>query len=236
MRTVDYFKYKWDILFIFDACRVDAFEKLVESKKIKGKVEIVNSGAVATPFWYALHWNEPRKVHLVSSNPHPFTKTSRFAHKNFLSATRAWKADRVDPAYTLKVFWEKYKEGKWLIHIMPPHLPYIGEKGSKFMEKFEGEQRKTGVSFYKGIEAYGRQNNAWDELKGYYQESLEKAFDIVKPDLDKMLAKGLKVIITADHAELIGEYGIYDHNDKRAEGLRELLMTVPLLEYEGTDN
>jgi len=235
MKTVDYFKYDWDILFIFDACRVGAFEKLMKSKKLRGKMEVVNSGAVATPFWYALHWAEPRKVHLVSSNPHPFIKTSRFAHKNFLSATRAWKSDRVDPRHTLDVFWKKYTEGKWLVHIMPPHLPYIGEKGAKFMEKFEGEQRKTGVSFYRGIETYGRENG-WEELKGYYQESLEKAFDIVKPDLDKMRAKGLKVIITSDHSELIGEQNIYDHNDKRGEGLRELLTTVPLLKYEGTDS
>lgn len=52
----------------------------------------------------------------------------------------------------------------------------------------------------------------WMGLKKAYQENLELVLKSVKELLDKIPSG--KIIITADHGEFLGEYGLYEHPDK----------------------
>lgn len=230
MRKINYLKENWDYLLVLDACRFDIFSKVIADKPWEGKLEKVNSRVTFTKDWYRKHWTKPNDIHLITANPHPFLEGSGPASKNFKSATAAWQEDEVDPRVTLNFFKKIKKPGeKYLIHFIPPHLPFVGKKGKKLFKKL-GIKSMATPDVYKKVVSYGRQGN-WDELKECYRENLELVLDVIK-DNWSLFADG-KAIFTSDHGELLGEWGIYGHPPSRImRHRRRILQTVPWFEIQ----
>lgn len=212
-------KEEWDYLIVLDACRYDFFE---EVNQIEGELSKRTSVAATTPEWLENTFSDYYEdIVYVSANPH-------------VSDTRM--GSTLNPEdyfsdYYLPFLREDCKEfgvtipecvsedarkavsnnpdKKVVIHYMQPHAPYIGSK------KLDGslyELYSDGVS---------RQ-----ELREAYRTNLERVLTEVQ---DLIADLEGKVVVTADHGEMLGEKGVYAHG--RGLYLKEL-VEVPWLEIE----
>lgn len=238
MRFEDYLDYDWKTLLILDAFRFDVFEKVfdwgVDYKK-------ANTGVNYTQLWYRKYWNDQVPVDLISSNPQPWNGKSAHskggAEQFFNMAQVAWDDDTwVDLEHTIEVYKDKVRDGtRTLLHTMPPHLPWIGEKGIELMSRLDivyddrVKNREVGTSIYKIIEKYGREGH-WEEVRDCYAESAKRALDIVRDNLG-VFKKPL--IITSDHGELMGEVSDkYDHPSQCHDFEAQVLYQVPWVRME----
>ena len=238
---MNYLKEDWKYLIILDALRADCFADVFEdywlefmAKRFdRGRVRPLKLGVTCTAHWYKKYWSEPNDVVLISANPQPFWEGSGYAAKNFKKAFQAWDGARVDPEVTLHYFKEKKDKGdRFLIHFVPPHLPFIGKRGKKLMKEMERDWHKPAIGreMYEMVQAYGRKDpDNWGILKNCYLEGVDIMVRFLVDNLD-VFSDG-KVVITSDHGELIGEGDMYDHPSKvKDRELEKILETVPYYE------
>ena len=213
----------WETLIILDACRHDKFKEVVEEKNILGKLEPCLSPAQHTADWYLYYWGRKKTqdIVLISAQIVPWVSDwTNGVWQNFYRAIHTWKHGTDFPS--IKATMDEaekqrlvFPDKKLLIHLIPPHLPFIGPKGVAFTQSKFGSKPQM-YSQYSLIQKYGRQHG-WEEIQFYYKESIETA-------MSRVLAyKWLKnAVITADHGELIGEGGFYNHGRylKSCEALR----------------
>ena len=218
----------WEVIVLLDACRWDVFEQV---NYLPGNLQKVNSGAFNTSTWYKNHWNKDtaKNTVLISAQPMAFWIK---AHKVFDNAilVKADDSSWMHPRLTIdKALEMDGINQRLLVHLIPPHLPYQGQKGKKFLDRIgaskEGEELwdvKFGENnIQKRVENYGRKHD-WDELKEYYKENIEFAL----PEVETYIRHTTrKVIVTSDHGDLIGEDNLYGHSQ-----YRPLLTEVPWLE------
>ena len=211
------YKKDWDILIILDACRFDSFSKVVKQTNIKGELIPVDCHVVMTQKWYERNWNTYNdNIVLITSHPYPYEREyykKFYEFYNFFSAKEKWKTTEA----CLKKLVEIQDNKKFLVHLVPPHLPFLGKKGIKFMAKL-GIPLTGRPTMYRHVNKWASKNG-FEELKKYYEENILYALKIIEKYLHKI--KG-KVVISGDHGELIGEKGVYYHHHKHNK-----IFTVP---------
>lgn len=221
----------WDVLLILDACRFGAFKDVVENFPFRGQLTSIDSGATCTYEWYNRHWYNPGDVALISASPIPFSTLTDFIHHKFPTSIQAWDGPLSSPERTLDYYAEYRKEnplGKVLLHMMPPHLPFIGTEGSKFLAGLVGK-KNVSLGVYTQVDKWGKENG-FPELYRLYKESLR---DVLLLILENMkLFQGKRLAISSDHGELIGENMSYDHPANFQGRSRPVLTTVPWFEVD----
>lgn len=226
---------KWKTMIVLDACRYDIFKEI---NNINGSLFRVNSESHQTSTWYENHWTKNFNEDTILVSAHPMMWWTDI-HKSFFKAiyvdsdnnNKDWK----DPFYTFEKALEirgDYFDKKLLIHLIPPHLPFRGVEGKKFNEKIGYFDDIAWLKKYDGgkdilelVNKYGQSSkDNWLELRKYYMENLQISIDGINRYLS---INNKKVVITADHGELIGEFNTYGHRYHK-DGL-QLLKTVPWL-------
>jgi hypothetical protein len=246
--------YQKGYLVVLDACRYDVFAEIAQ-ERYGCKPLKLDTRCHCTAWWYRKYWRPHRNdVHLISANPVPFNEHSGWnSYRHFKSATwadfasaRARAAaggvlerlslggvNMFDPVIVLEVFAAIKQPGEqYLLHLIPPHLPFQGEKGRALFERLGLALVET-RHIYKAIQDHGRAGN-WDEVRECYKENIEYALDALERYAH--LFRDGRLVITADHAELIGdpsfdENGLYRH--AKYVNVPDLWMTqrtVPWLE------
>ena len=244
----------WRYLIVIDACRYDTFGDIVEERELQGELLKCHTGSHKTSWWYRRYWSrEDCDVHLISSNPVPFSsaggwnayqrfKTSTWADpeskrlspevREIVEGSLAAGVNLFDPLIPLTVFEEVKRHGeRYLIHLMPPHLPFLGEKGVALLNRLGVEIGRT-ADIYAAVQEYARGDN-WDEVRECYKENIEFALGRIG-EFSHLLDDG-GVVITADHGELTGEkrdgLGIYRHaRHNKIPELFDVMQTVPWFE------
>lgn len=200
-------RHPWDILIVLDACRYDYFCDSLFNTKLSGTLFKADSNSKNTEEWYYENWSEKHvDIILISANPH--SKLSK-CQGNFYKAVEVWNEDNwvyPEPALDVLIDLQEEYDKRFIVHLIPPHLPFIGIEGKDFLENLGVYGNKYNV--YRKVEHYGR-NNGWDKIINCYKESIVETLNRIEKYLPKM--KG-KVIITADHGEMIGEDNRYGHN------------------------
>jgi hypothetical protein len=102
------------------------------------------------------------------------------------------------------------KDGRIIVHYMQPHEPFIsapdlGGKSSK--ERIAGEE--VDESFHSVWDRLEHGDLSEEKLWKHYKENLEHVLDDVEILLNNIDAD--KVVITSDHGNAIGEWGVYGH-------------------------
>ena len=249
----------WQYLIVLDACRWDTLAEI--SWRRYGRMPLkADTECHLTPWWYRRYWSHiDTDAHLISANPVPFFPHDGWnADKRFKTAiwadpagsdvkarpelTAIWEdvqsngGSIFEPELALRIFEETKIPGeRYLIHLVPPHLPFLGQQGRALFGHL-GLSIHGDRFIYKDIQDYGRAGH-WDELRECYEENIEYALDALER-FGHLFADG-KAIITADHAELVGEpsfdeNGIYRHaRYKDVPDLFLVLRTVPWVEWEG---
>lgn len=204
---------EWDYLIILDACRYDFFKKY---NFIKGKLERKVSMGSSTPEWFRKNFE--RKVDdvvYVTANPY----ISRWIEEGkllqrFFYMEHLWQyewdeelnsvhPDRVvENVLRLK---EKYPDKRMIIHFLQPHTPFIGETRIPPDGRVSVERRRKA-----------------------YKDNLILVLKSVKKLIDNLCGK---IIVTADHGECLGEWGLWKHPDN--VHVKELIVIPWLIINKG---
>lgn len=206
----------WDALIILDACRNDLFAEIAPAVlPIHGKLNTISSVASCTPNWIQRTFserpdNELQKIGYISANP----------YSGLLPESIAFREDVWDYAWdrgvgtvqpravtdaAIKINRNRNFE-KLIVHYLQPHAPFITNPTlSQDAQHFDIDEREGG--------------GTWDQVQAGVIPS-SKCIKAYKSDLQlvsqevKLLLENIdaeRTIVTADHGECFGEYGIYGH-------------------------
>ncbi|WP_411968549.1 hypothetical protein [Haloferax sp. YSSS75] len=121
---------------------------------------------------------------------------------------------------------EKFPNKKFIIHIMPPHWPYLGEIGKEAFGDDDSPMWQEWTA--------GRHHGDEETVKRAYRENMDIALEYVAdliPELDG------RTVLTADHGELLGDtiWPIpipgYGHPELHIPGL----VQVPWMVWDSSD-
>lgn len=207
----------WDILIVLDRCRYDLFE---EANTIGGSLSSVISPASCTRLWLIENFPDtfPETV-LVSANPQTQMHgvEGKFHHCERLYRS-CWDdnlrsvspAPAIDRAIEVS---EEYPHKRLLIHLVQPHFPFIGKIGRQITQRGFTDAGRQGEK-NDGSEA----PHVWERLKrgevdeetvwNAYRENFQLALSEVSRLLTEVDGKS---ILTSDHGNAVGEWGVYGH-------------------------
>lgn len=219
---------QWQTMIILDACRFDVFERCVKETTLTGSLHVVDSDVIHTEEWYYRNWQNPAPdVVLVSGHPKPW---QIYLHHSFYRAVACYMLASFPapgPVLDEAVKAAAICPGKrLLVHLVPPHLPFVGKQGAKWLAQYDWGMIDTPLDkgsqqVYTIVRDYGKANG-WDDLRAYYAEGLLCALGQIERVINDLPAP---VIITADHGEMIGEDGKYRHSARHPA-----IQTVPWME------
>lgn len=239
--------HQWDALILLDACRYDLFcEVAPEYNFLPDNPRAVYSAASMSEEWLERHTRpefQPamKQTALISGNAFPYLSDTvdpdEWAHVDNL-VTHQWDEDhgivlaRSVTDATVD-FWRNRRQAaganRVIAWYIQPHAPFIPAEWS---EGFEKE--------HLGNPDEGKDNSVWyqlrkgditlDQLWTAYRDNLRYVLDDVELLLENMEAE--RVVITADHANCIGERGIYGHPKYVPD---PTLKRVPWVELSATD-
>jgi hypothetical protein len=243
---VDVMAQDWDTLVLLDACRYDTFKEL---NPFSGKLDAVTSAASKSDEFIAKNF-AGRTLHdtvYVSANVYAEDLDDGIFHRvvktygNYEERMQGRMPDHVtDVAVEAH---ESHPNKRLIVHYMQPHVPYIGPKADKLREELHKKHglRFTGIKNTRGKPAPEIENddtvgsllNAASEgylnserLRDVYTENLHICLDSVADLIESVDGK---TVISADHGELLGDNGRYNHPEGCwIPGLR----VVPWMELE----
>lgn len=208
------YNHEWDMAIILDACRWDLMAEVADEYEFLTD-EWRYSCASSSGEWHVKTFDskyakEMSKTALVSANLHTDVKLSE---NQFALLDEVWKHSfdeeegTIPPEAVTNCAIRAYREDKperMIVHYMQPHTPFRANP------------------YYKSIPVnidYTPWDTAWDKLrKGettrdelwpHYLENLRYVLDSVKILLNSVTYD--EVIITSDHGNLLGEFGLYGH-------------------------
>jgi hypothetical protein len=217
----------WDYLIVLDACRYDTFREVVDAG-----ANYVISGGTHTQGW--LKWNFRKKykdVIYIAGNPHfasaHLKKTLGF--NPFYMVEEVWdygwdsNLKTVPPGQATDAALRtlrRYPEKRMIVHYNQPHHPFLGDK--ELTERDDGTWHTLEEGLWGGqkttVWTLARQGKmSIDRVEKAYRGNLK----IVMKEVDRLKEKlPARVILTADHGDLFGEWGLYGHGSPlRVEGL-----------------
>lgn len=228
----------WDLFIILDACRPDILREVAGDYPFIRTVDDTRSVGS-----YSLAWMErtftdeyadamAETIH-VTGNPFSETALDPNVFRELDEVWRyAWDDDvgtihprpLTDRAITLA---RQHRPERLLVHYMQPHAPFTThpelQQGPKAEEWVSGANKSIWTSVQEG-------KVPLETVKGAYRDELRHVLDDVELLLQNIDSD--KAIISADHGEAMGEYGLYGH----ARGVAiDALRVVPWIETEGTD-
>lgn len=224
---------EYDNLIILDACRYDLYDQVVD-----GDVDVRITEGSSSAEYVKANFSEGAFDDIVYVSANPWFYPSKFKeitgrdeepgeifHEFFNTIKTDWdeqgtvlpeKAAR-DTKTARKLFPDK----KVVAHFMQPHHPFV---------RYELPDAGFGIGDVEG-------ENVWDyfgagqinreELWKGYEDNLRYVLEEVNELLGELEGK---TVITADHGNFVGEYGLYGHpGGHDAEEVRK----VPLHEVKG---
>ena len=209
-------EFNWDNAIILDACRHDLYEE------VNGPTRYRYSAGPATPRYIEQNFYEKRgDIVYVSGHPRltdgrleKNIGTSDICHERILEDSL--RPEELLPSVAEAV--ERYPEKRKIVHFMQPHVPFIAHDWS---ENIRDKLKKDGIS-ENDLVAQGVIST--QEYWQGYLDNLEHVMKCVEDVLDMM--KG-RIVITADHANLVGEGGIYGHPfNQHPEPLKKVPLDV----------
>ncbi len=223
---------------IFDACRYDYLYDIASPEY---EVLKVDSNAYITKQYYRQNWAniEHKKWRLITAQIQALKAARRrntFAKHYYIGKhSPAERTGWLEPSATFDKAVSLADKGieYLIIHLIPPHLPYVTKEGIYFQS--EVAKLPYSASYDNIAKWAGDDNDKWDEIRRQYKIQVEYVFSETLKYIDR-LQKPL--VITADHGELLGEipdsslkdtnieWPVYGHKYKS-----EILKMVPWIEF-----
>lgn len=211
------FNEDWDILILLDACRYDLFKEYAPKHDLYSEfnsIESRYSPASTTKEWIRKVYHDGSEdvlaeTHLVSANGF---EQEELSLSKFGEITPVWehhdsKLGTIPPDVVTDAAIHVGRTtdcSKLIVHYMQPHAPFVHASG-KFDSVNEAPAEGKSQNIWEGLRT-GRfeLDNVWSD----YGKNLLTALDEVERLVQNINGK---VAISADHANAIGEFGVYGH-------------------------
>ena len=235
----------WDVLIVLDACRADAFREVCPAR-----AETVRAPARRTDAWLRKVGPLLRERHVVYFTANPIVARE----------TANWRAiKRVD---IWETHWGRFSAldlpcvhplvvngvvGTWralgrlagrpiVVHYLQPHSPYIGDPPYALTYLRQGVEGCEMTAALNKISVWPKPDTVdWELLKRAYRGNLELVWRAARMLADAEAGHGLRVVITGDHGELLGESKDGGEGEPRfghqPEYTNPLLHEVPWLDF-----
>lgn len=204
----------WDNLIILDACRYDLFE---EMNTIEGELSKIKSAGSHTAEFLQKNFTDEYYGDTIYVTGTPQVKRhgiDSFVHDCIHVWEREWNEElqTVLPETMVEKSLQshnRHPEKRLIAHFIQPHYPFIGPTGQSIQHR-----TITGG----GLTSEDSSASIWDRLEQgeveselvqkAYRENLELTLPYVETLVDELVGK---TVITADHGNVFGKYGIYGH-------------------------
>ncbi|WP_276256929.1 hypothetical protein [Halomontanus rarus] len=211
----------WDLLVVLDACRADLFSDVLS--ETNRAYEGIHAGTTRTsPASSSEEWlrnvfvdadsNELADVAYVSGNPYTARVLDADRFGTVVDVWReAWDDDlgTIPPRPITDRAIELGREDRFdrlVVHYMQPHFPSLAAPDSEDRGVALSQFGDESMSVWEDLR-FGRvsESTVWER----YRANLEAVLEEVECLLANVDAES--AVITADHGNAIGEYGIYGH-------------------------
>lgn len=209
---------EWDVLVILDACRYDVFSDQYQGADWLRQLESITSVGSASPEWMdktftSEYLDQMASTAYVTGNPYSENHASADTLGLLDEVWRyVWDEDlgTIPPKPLTNQAVKHYRTGEYnrlIVHYMQPHWPYITDP---LMYGFDPEHVTGEGSTQNPFDRQNRGNLSRADHMERYTSNLEYVTDHVRETLLTAIDADT-VAITADHATLFGEYGLYKH-------------------------
>jgi hypothetical protein len=193
----------WDTLIILDCARYDIF---AESIGAAGSLSKERSAAAVTSNFIRRNFSERKAHDLVYLSANPVVGAQE-EYLDIFKLVGAWKEDNsqkrgqenpnaiTDPDPVIEMteeLHETYPHKRHIVHLLPPHVPH----------RFRGGKELSGNSPYRNYQAARNGDVSEQEMREVYVENLQAVLQKTLALADNL---GGKIVITADHGELLGK-------------------------------
>lgn len=228
----------WDLLIVLDGCRLDLMDQVAEDFSYIQNVDSVRSVDTMTREWMKKNFQDKyakqmKNTAFISGNPH---SDWILDGTDFQLLDEVWRYGWDDELGTLPPrpvtdraisVGRSESPERMVVHYMQPHYPFI-----------TAPELDYGID----IEQFGELpwDNVWDRLrKGElehdsvwrgYRENLRYVLNDIRLLLENIDAD--TVVITSDHGNAIGEWGIYGHPIHMPI---DVIQVVPWIETTASD-
>ena len=208
----------WDVLVVLDACRADLFHEFAPRHPISDRFDSVTSKyscASTSREWFekgfsSLSDDEISEIHYVTENPY----LSELDTDRFYQVEKLWELSPqtetgyLDSSTVTDLALRAYNESgadRFVVHYIPPHAPFqhCVDKYSIADKPWGGDSQDVWYGLQTGLFEL---DDVWND----YGKHLLGVLDEVERLVSHVNGK---VIITADHGNALGEFGIYGHPD-----------------------
>lgn len=231
----------WDLMIILDACRFDLFYEVADEYDfLPNDIEVLRSLDSMTPAWMERTFIKQQARSMADTYylcANPFSE-QKLDGRDFAELDEIWKYgwngehDTVTPeAVTNRCIniGREYETDRLLVHYMQPHWPFVPAMALTN----DGGMRLDEFGTYNRDEVWERLRRgevSSEEVWEGYRDNLRYALDSVAVLLQNIDAEN--VIITSDHGNAFGEYGVYGHPMHMP---LSCLRSVPYVELSATD-
>lgn len=233
---------EWDVLLVLDACRVDLLREVAEEYTFIEGVGTFRSLASRSNDWMhrtfgPTHTTNVSNTAYITGNPFSrdlnaerfalLDEVWRYAWDEELHTLPARAlTDRAIETWRQREQWGRARgTDRMIVHYMQPHVPFVpdpdlGSYGSRedFGQGFEDLWRHAGYTIPR--------ERVWQA----YRDNLRYVLDDINVLIENLDAD--RVVITADHGNAVGEFGIRGHP---SDVLLPSIRMVPWVETSGTD-
>ncbi len=199
----------WDNCIVLDACRYDTFESVADSDW--NLTPRLSSGSDTGDFLAANYPPNVEEDDLVYVNANP--RVAKEPTGEFVDIVHVWE-NRWDDEYdtvlpedavaAAREAAEEYPHKRLLVHMVQPHIPYIGETADELPggASIQSMRPDAEMDDSKPYAAVKEGLVEPETISRAYRESLELAMESVEELVAELDGK---TVITADHGDLLGE-------------------------------
>lgn len=209
---------EWDVLVILDACRYDVFEAEYSNADWLDSIEPTMSVGSASPEWMdktfiPAYREEIASTAYVTGNPY---SEDHVPEASFDLVDEVWRyvwdddLGTIPPEPLTNQAVKHYRTEEYdrlIVHYMQPHWPYVTDP---IMYGFNPEHITTKGSTENPFDRQNRGELSRKEHLERYTANLNYIVEHVREELLTAIDADI-VALTADHATLFGDYGLYKH-------------------------
>lgn len=216
-RGTPIYREDWDLLILLDACRVDVIEQATDEYEFFDSVERFETLDTMTQWWMRKNFTPEYREEMAATGyvcGNPFSETELHG-SDFAELDEVWRYAWDDELGTVPprpmtdraVKMQRDRDhDRLIVHYMQPHCPFLANPD---------------LSIGKQVENFGDQewDDVWERLRkgavtleevwSAYRGNLEIVLNDVRLLLSNVDAD--RAIITSDHGNAVGEWGVYGH-------------------------
>ena len=226
---VPIYEREWDVLVILDACRADLMAEVADEYKFVDTTS-VTSVAGGSKRWMKRNFvdgPDPMMSRTVYVTGNPFSEEV-LSPRSFENVEEVWKyawdtdLNTVPARALTDVAIQQHRKrdpDRMIVHYMQPHHPFVPNPLDEGMNRNDLKNPERTI-WDKLRDGEIDSDTAWEA----YRDNLRYVLDDVALLLENLTAE--RVVISADHGNAFGEWGVWGHGDIPISAIREVPWCV----------